>query len=408
MRQSDVWRLAVALACSTGMTASCVDDAGVVPDAATRPDASIEWLPDGGSSEGWDWDLPQGIPAPRVPGDNPMSEAKVELGRHLFYDERLSGNGSQSCASCHRQGYAFAEPKPVSEGSTGEIGARNAPSLINSAYSATLTWVHPDFGDYAQQIPVPMFGEDPVELGISGHEQEVLDRFRDDSMYQELFAEAYPDLDDPITFETIVKSIASFTRSIVSFDAPFDRYIYLGDKDALSDSARRGADLFYSERLECHHCHGGFHFSLSTKHEDSAFIERGFFNIGLYNVGGTGDYPPRSLGLYEFTGRDQDKGKFRAPSLRNVALTPPYMHDGSVATLEDVIRIYEAAGRDVTEGPYAGDGRENPNKSDLVIGFELTDQERADLLDFLESLSDESTLGDPAFADPFAEARAGR
>jgi cytochrome c peroxidase len=174
-----------------------------------------------------------------------------------------------------------------------------------------------------------------------------------------------------------------------------------GDEAALSASALRGQDLFFSEELECFHCHGGFNFSDSVATETTNIIEVMFHNTGLYNLGGTGDYPPENTGLHALTGVPTDMGRFRAPSLRNIAKTAPYMHDGSIATLDEVLDHYAAGGRTIEEGPFAGVGADNPYKSEFVTGFSLTPDERADLLAFLESLTDETFLTDPRFASPF-------
>ncbi|MEZ4668677.1 MAG: di-heme enzyme [Anaerolineae bacterium] len=352
--------------------------------------------------DAYDWQLPAGFPEPRVPEDNPMTTEKVELGRYLFYDTRLSGNDSTSCSSCHLQALAFSDGRAVSPGSTGQLTHRNAMSLTNSAYSATLTWSNPTLNTIERQVIVPMFGEFPVELGITGHDDEVLAHFQEDNRYQVLFAAAFPDQLDPISFNGIVKALASFTRTLISGNSIFDQYRWK-DPNVMSESAQRGMNLFLGETLECHHCHTGFNFSLSTAHINTTFEERAFFNTGLYNVDGNGAYPTPNVGIYEITGNPRDMGKFRPPSLRNVALTAPYMHDGSIATLEEVIQFYEDGGRVISEGEYAGDGRSNPLKNGLVSGFSLTPQEREDLLNFLKSLTDESFIRDPRFSNPFAD-----
>jgi len=343
---------------------------------------------------------PPGFPELRVPDDNPLTPAKVELGRHLFYDPRLSGNGTQSCASCHHQDKAFSDGRRVPEGSTGQPHVRNANALTNVGYNSTLTWANPALTSLEQQILVPLFGEEPVEMAA---DDASLARIEADPLYRELFAEAFPDRAAPIDWDGVVDALASFNRVLVSGRSPFDRYTYDRDADALSDEARRGLALFYSERLECHHCHGGFNFTEASVHEDSAFDASLFHNTGLYNLDGEGAYPANNPGILEITGEASDMGRFRAPSLRNVEVTAPYMHDGSMETLEEVIHHYERGGRLIEEGPYAGDGRESPLKSGLVAGFSLTDQERADLVAFLESLTDEDFLTDPALSDPFLD-----
>ena len=348
------------------------------------------------------WDMvPEGLPEPFVPEDNPMTYTKVELGRYLFYDTQLSGNGTQSCSSCHDQAKAFADGLALPTGSTGELVGRNSLGLMNVAYHTTFTWMNPEFHDLRTQIAVPLFGEFPVELGISGHDEEVLARFASDPEYVARFAAAFPDEDDPVNFGNLAKALASFVRSMVSFDSPYDCFSYKSDPTAMSESAQRGLELFFEERIDCHHCHGNFHFSLNLRHAGTVFEETGFANNGLYNVNNTGNYPAPNEGLVTITGRTQDRGKMRTSSLRNVALTGPYMHDGSIETLEEVLAMYERGGRFVDSGPNAGDGRDNPFKSEFVHGFVLTEQERADMLAFLQSLTDESFVADPKFSNPF-------
>lgn len=345
----------------------------------------------------YDWSLREGFPKPIVPSDNVMTKARVELGRHLFYDKNLSANQNQSCATCHQQKFAFSEPLTTSVGSTGEKHRRNAPALINIAYNKTLTWAHDGLKDLEMQILLPMFGEDPVELGITGHEEKVLQRFKTEK-YNTLFKAAYPNED--VSFSTMVKALSSFVRSLVSLNSPFDRYAYDGDDAAISESALRGMALFFSEKLECHHCHGGFNFTQSTFHEQQQIDRRPFHNTGLYSVNSDGAYPDKDNGLYEITLNPEDFGKFRAPTLRNIALTAPYMHDGSLETLEDVIDFYAAGGRNITEGPFKGDGRMNPLKSPFIKGFELSEAEKQDLIAFLLTLTDESFITDPDHAAP--------
>jgi cytochrome c peroxidase len=353
------------------------------------------------ASEDYQWNLPTGFTPPRVPDTNPMTTAKVELGRYLFYDPRLSRNENTPCASCHLQELAFTDGRQVGVGTTGQLHPRNSPTLTNTAYNATLTWANPTLLVLERQIPIPIFGEFPIELGLTGYEEEALSRFHQDTLYQELFAAAFPDEEKPITFANITKALASFIRTLISGNSPYDQYIN-GDRNALSESAQRGMKLFLSEGLECHHCHTGFNFSLATVTANSTFPDSAFFNTGLYNVDGEGAYPTNNQGIYEITGKANDMGRFRPPTLRNIALTAPYMHDGSVATLEEVIQFYMDGGRVIEEGAYAGDGRTNPYKSGLVAGFTLTDQEIQDLIAFLESLTDTEFITDPRFSDPFA------
>jgi cytochrome c peroxidase len=354
-----------------------------------------------GSDDGWQWDLPPGFPAPAVPAANPMSAAKVELGRYLFYDPRLSFNQTMSCASCHAQANAFSDGKPVPHGATGEPLVRNSLGLQNIAYMGTYTWANPVLDTLEQQVVIPMFNEHPVELGMTMDPDGILDRLRGDPVYGQLFAAAFPGRADPVDRDTVIYGMASFLRSMISGDSPYDRYQYSDDHDALGAAATRGKDLFFSERLDCYHCHTGLNFTGSFRNDQTAFRIHSFENDGLYNIGGDGSYPPGNQGLYELTGLDRDRGRFRVPTLRNVALTAPYMHDGSLATLDDVIDMYARGGRLIETGPLAGDGERNPNKNPLVRGFTLTAGERADLIAFLDSLTDTTFVSSPQFGNPW-------
>ncbi len=338
-----------------------------------------------------------------------MSVPKVELGRFLFYDKRLSENETQSCASCHQQELAFTDGLARAEGSTGEIHPRNSMMLANAGYAASLTWANDVLEDLEEQALVPMFGETPVELGMAGKEAVLVQRMRDDDRYPQMFAQAFPDEGDSISVGNVTKAIAAFQRQLVSFNSPYDRWQYQRDTSALNESEQRGLSLFFGEKLECFHCHGGFLFSQASDHAQNTFDQKAFMNNGLYNLDVDGSYPRGNEGLYDMYFEPADKGRFKPPSLRNIAVTAPYMHDGSIATLEEVIDHYAAGGRLVPEGTeidgqdVSGDGRENPNKSAFILGFELTDQERDDILAFLRALTDEEFLTNPAFSDPFAE-----
>jgi cytochrome c peroxidase len=330
-----------------------------------------------------------------------MSRAKVELGRWLFYDARLSGNQTMSCASCHVQALAFTDGRARSVGSTGEMHPRGSMTLVNVSYASRLTWANQLLDKLEDQALVPLLGDNPVEMGLGGHEDRTVALLREQSRYSALLEEAFPNDADPHSLLNAVRAIAAFVRTINSFDSPYDRYL-AGEESALSPSAVRGMDLFFSERLECFHCHGGFNFTDSTTHSNSRVDRVGYHNTGLYNVDGNGAYPEDNTGLYDMTGERRDMGRFKAPSLRNIAVTAPYMHDGSVATLDEVIDHYARGGRLIEDGMHAGDGRLNPFKSEFVTGFELSESERADLVAFLHALTDEAVLTDPRFADPFA------
>jgi len=379
---------------SAGMSAGCGGDVAPAPSPPSNtPDKPWDWK---------EWGLPVGYPKPKVPEDNPMTATKVELGRRLFFDKRLSQNQTQSCGTCHEPQKAFTDARAQGLGSTGELHPRGPMSIVNVAYLATLTWANPLVDNLEDQALVPLFGEFPVELGMAGQEDLLFERLNADAEYPALFAKAFPDEPNPTSLATIVKAIASFERSVISYRSAYDRYNYGGDPKALSDAAKRGKDLFFSEKLECFHCHGGFNFSDSVQHDGTTFTETMFHNTGLYNIGGKGDYPEGGRGVYEITKFPTDMGRFRAPTLRNIALTAPYMHDGSITTLSEVLDHYAAGGRTIADGPFAGVGSTNPYKSELINPFLLSADEKADVIAFLEALTDTALLEDSRFSDPFA------
>ena len=337
------------------------------------------------------------LPPPKEPADNPATEEKFQLGRHLFYDKKLSGNQTMSCESCHQQALAFSDGVKVPTGSTGEVLHRNSQTLTNIAYNASYTWANPILKEIEQQLVIPLFGEFPVEMGINdANREEILNRFRRETAYQNMFNTAFPNEQDAVTFPNVIKALAVFNRALISKDSDFDR-------GTMSSSAMRGQDLFNSEKMECFHCHNGFNFSDSTLHDDSVFVSRPFFNTGLYNIDGKGSYPIADNGLFTVTQDPKDKGKFRPPTLRNIAYTAPYMHDGSIATLGEVLDFYANGGRNITSGEHQGDGRKNPNKSEFVKGFTLSAQEKQDMLMFLHALSDETFISNPRYANPFTQ-----
>jgi cytochrome c peroxidase len=347
------------------------------------------------------WNLPRNFLRPRVPAANPMAQAKAELGRHLFYDTRLSGNGTQSCATCHEQARAFTDGRPQAIGSTGEVHPRGSMSLVNVAYAAALTWGNPLLTRLEDQALVPMFGEHPIELGLQQPGTALLARLRKDPQYQALFEAAFGAEPNSFSLEHVTQAIATFERTIISARSPYDRYHDERDDTAISQSARRGETLFFSQPLSCFRCHGGFTFSGAVDFEGRREAGVEFHNTGLYNLAGALTYPPPNTGIYEVTQRPEDVGKFKAPTLRNIAVTAPYMHDGSAATLDDVIAHYAAGGRTIADGPYRGVGRDNPHKSPTVRGFTLSDTQREDLIAFLRSLTDEPVLHDPRFSNPW-------
>jgi len=361
---------------------------------AATPAAAAEPAP------AWNWDLPKYIPPPRVPADNPMSEEKFQLGRRLFYDKRLSGNGTISCASCHLQERAFTDGRVVSVGSTGETTPRNAPSIAYAGWHGTLTWANPALVTLERQMLNPLFGDSPIEMGASDADKaEIVARFRADADYRRWFAAAFPETKEPVSFATIIAAISAFQRGVYSFDSRYDHY--LQGEAQLTEAEQRGHDLYFGEKAECHHCHGSVGLDDQFVHSKTREAETPFHNTGLYDIDGKGAYPAPNRGLFDITGEADDMGRFRAPSLRNIALTAPYMHDGSVATLEEVIDIYSEGGRKIASGPHAGDGRASPLKSGLIVKIDLTPQEKADLLAFLNTLTDQRLPTSPRFSDPW-------
>jgi cytochrome c peroxidase len=346
------------------------------------------------------WDLPAWAPPPHAPPDNPVTAAKVELGRRLFYDGRLAADGLRSCASCHRQALGFSDGVPLSWGVTGEFTSRNVPGLTNVGYLGVLTWRDPRVTSLESQALGPLFGQHPVEMGMAGQQEDMARRASEDALYRRLFAAAFPDNGGGITLESMLKAIASFERTLVSAKSPYDRYRHGGDDQAISESAKRGEVLFLGDRLKCAACHSGPNFTDASR----GGAVSPYYNTGLYNLDGAGGYPLSNTGLASVTAQPADMGRFRTPSLRNVEVTAPYMHDGSLATLEEVIDFYAAGGRLVPEGERnAGDGRKSPLKDPRVSGFELGAAEKADLIAFLKSLTDTEFLGDSRYSDPWTD-----
>jgi cytochrome c peroxidase len=348
----------------------------------------------------WRWYLPAGFPEPLVPADNPMSEAKFQLGRHLFFDKRLSGNGTMGCGSCHFQNLAFTDGKAVATGSTGDVTARGAMSIANVAYYPTLTWANPSQFTLEIQAVVPMFVENlAVELGINDENKAaVLARFQNDVDYQNRFAQAFPG--ESINFMTIIKAISAFERGVISGNSRFDQATTT--KTALTEPEERGRKLFFSDQAQCSTCHSGFNFSDQTISTVSPSSAKPFHNTGLYNVDGKGAYPDDNPGVIGVMPQDPaNMGKFRVPSLRNIEVTAPYMHDGSITSLEQVLAFYAAGGRNITSGPNKGDGRKNPFKDARLDKIKLSKPEQVDIIAFLKSLTDHEFLTNPRFSDPF-------
>jgi cytochrome c peroxidase len=347
----------------------------------------------GGAAAGqYAWNLPEGFEPPPVPADDPMTVAKVQLGRHLFYDKRISGNGRQACASCHIQRLAFTDGRPRAVGSTGQVLARGSMSLVNVAWRKTLTWNNPSLTTLEQQMLIPLFGTNPVELGVEAEGNTFLSLARRDKRYQELFRRAYPDNPDRFRMVNVIRAIACFERTLISANSAWDvdwrqvQHLYglKMDFSRSSEAARRGEVLFFEDKLSCGRCHGGNNFDSTVASAEEPQTETIFHDNGL----GSG-----APGLSQYTNAAADFGKFKAPTMRNIELTGPYMHDGSLPSLEAVIEHYRKG------------GGHTANQSPLVHGFELSPDERDDLLAFLRSLTDVSITRDPRFSDPWTVGR---
>lgn len=351
-------------------------------------------------SDGFQWDLPRGFPLPLVPDDNPMTKEKVQLGRLLFYDRRLSANETQSCESCHVQALAFTDALQVSKGSKGDLTPRSSMSLANVAYATTLTWANPLQSDLERQTLIPLFGDNPVELGLPSAKM-IEDRLAGIPRYQEAFRLAFPSDNSPVSVANISRALSAFQRTLFSGNSPFDRWIHGIDASGMSPEAIQGFQLFNSEKFECFHCHVGFNFTDHVKYQNKPFETRLYHNNGLYNIDGKGGYPAPNTGVHDVSQSLSDMGRFKAPTLRNIELTAPYMHDGSIATLEEVLEHYARGGRVLTSGPHAGDGSLSPLKSEFVRKFDMTEPEKLAVLAFLRSLTDRSFTTNPRFSNPW-------
>jgi cytochrome c peroxidase len=296
-----------------------------------------------------DWQRPAAVPAPA--GNEPTVE-RIELGRALFFDPRLSAKGVMSCASCHNPALGWSDGRPTAVGHDMKILARATPTIVNAAFNPLQMWDGRKASLEAQALgPFESANEQNLPL------PELEARVRGISGYAPLFARAYPG--EPVTSETIAKAIASFERTVVADDAPFDRWL-AGDEAAMSVSAKRGFELF-AGKANCALCHQGFNFT-----------DNGFHNIGLAETAETPD-----LGRFAHKRIAVLKGAFKTPTLRNIALTAPYMHNGAYATLADVIDHY-ARGGDAVD-----------NLSANMKPFELSAREKQQLIDFLQALTSE-------------------
>jgi len=303
--------------------------------------------------------FPKGTNRDQAPADNALTENRALLGKRLFYDPLLSRTNDVSCATCHQQAYGFSDPKPVSTGVDGRTGTRNAPSVANAAWGRSFFW-DGRARTLEEQAAQPI--ENPLEMDLSL--SDAVARVAAEPSYLDGFQKAYGEAPSE---ETLPKALASFVRTLVSGNSPYDRHLR-GDDSDFGPQRQRGEALFLSEKCECFHCHPG-----------GALSNEGYFNDGSYIAGG-------DTGRQQVSGRVGDIGKFKVPGLRNIALSAPYMHDGSIPSLEAVIEMYDAGGR--------GD----PTTDPLIKPMSLTSEEKADLLEFLNSFTDPTFIEDPRFA----------
>lgn len=350
----------------------------------------------------WVWQLPAHFPPPVVPADNPMSEEGFQLGRKLFYDKRLSGNGTFACASCHFQNLAFTDGKALPIGSTGEQTLRSSQGLANVAYHPYYTWANFSLVTIERQNLNPLQGENPVEMGMNDQTQPIiLQRIADDAEYQAAFHQVFAQDKKPVSLGNLIKALSTFQRGMISANSKYDQYLL--KQIALTESEERGRVLFFSDKAQCSQCHGSYNFNDQVRDVSSQEVNTPFHNTGLYNVDGKGGFPDGNRGIFELSGKPADMGMFRAPSLRNVQVSAPYMHDGSMANLEQVLDFYAAHGRVIKEGANQGDGRKNPLKDKRVDKINLNVQNKADLIAFLNTLTDQEFLSTPRFSNPFEQ-----
>ena len=355
--------------------AVAADTRAVAPlTPAAAPDASAKNTQPHANSAPYEWHLPRGFPTPAVPADNPMSSAKVALGQRLFFDPRLSVTGKYSCASCHEPARAYTDGRALALGATGQSLTHSAMSLVNVAYNISFGWTTPELQSLESQMLQPLLNEHPAELGLAGRQAAVCDLLSADPAYRAAFARAFPQDAagarpaaaarpaetgagaSAVSFEHLVQAIAAFERTLIFGDSPFDRYVFGGEHTAISAQAKRGMQLFYSHQAGCGSCHSGFNFNGNWRDTQGDTGKPGFANNGI------GDQ------------------LMRVPTLRNIALTAPYMHDGRFATLDAVLDHYARIARQPT-----GDAR--------LRSFNLSPDERADLIAFLHTLTDAEFSG---------------
>lgn len=313
--------------------------------------------------------------------------ADLRLGRALFFEPALSRNKALSCASCHLQSKYFQDGEVRSKGVFQDPLLRNSPSLLNIGWARYVTWSNIAFFELERHMVVPLFGDTPPEMLASFDEGWLATALANSPSVQAALAD-HPLVHAPLSWSVTIEMIAKYMRSLTSLDSAWDRKEQ--GQAAMSADALAGEALFFSPRLGCASCHAPPFFSTAYVSGDGARppAREVMVNTGLYFLRDSASgYPEEDPGLMEFSGEAQDGGRFRIPSLRNVEFTAPYMHDGSIPTLELVIDHYAAGGRTIESGPHQGVGSEHPNRDPRVRGFEISPVERSQLIAFLKSLS---------------------
>jgi cytochrome c peroxidase len=304
---------------------------------------------------------PNGFPAIDFPSDNGFTNARWELGKKLFYDEILSVDSSISCASCHQPNLAFSDDVSVSLGVEQRLGTRNSPSLANVAYQPYFTR-EGGVPTLEMQILVPIQEHNEFDFNIVL----IAERLQQNAEYVEMADLAYNQLPNPFV---ITRALATFERTLISGYSPYDQYKNYHKTNVLTAAEIRGMNLFFSTKTKCSTCHGGFNFT-----------NYAFENNGLYE-----NYP--DVGRFRLTNNPADSALFKVPSLRNIELTAPYMHDGSITTLEAVIEHYQSGGKN------------HSHKNTIIQPLNLTNTEKQDLVLFLKTLTDESFVNNPLFKE---------
>jgi cytochrome c peroxidase len=332
---------------------------------------------------------------PLTNDDNNTLAWKEETGRYLFFDKRLSITKTKSCASCHDPAMAFTDGYRKPLGVFADLHFRNTPTLINMSGQKYFNWANPEILSIEEQMDGPLFGSHPIEMGLDSTDTHTLKYLEKDTYYTSLFKKAYPDDANPVSWKNIKQSLAAYIKTFQSYNAPYDHYI-LKDTSAISESAKAGEMLFFSPKYNCGQCHRPPSFGADSTMQ----LTEQYANIGLYDYeiiaekGG-------DLGLFHSTGDKNDRGKFKIPTLRNLSLTGPYFHDGSAATLQDVLNVYQEGGRIITYGDFQGNGKRDSRKHPLISGIEMTEKEKLQLLDFLYSLNDFGITTNPKYQSPF-------